>query len=83
MESEVKLLNCPFCGQGAVLYEHPEHIGFVVTCGNEEFDSNGDSACICTDLMPIFSAENEAIAAWNRRAPVKEGGLQHQDARHD
>lgn len=61
------LLPCPFCGQEGVIRSDYGH--FFATCSGIE--------CFCCvgeaydrDAMPnhMFCSEDEAAAAWNRRA---------------
>lgn len=52
-DTQTKLLACPFCGGAARLY-----IDWV-TCESED----------CGNQTPGYRSGEEAIAAWNRRAP--------------
>lgn len=66
-----KLLPCPFCGDQAFVRDDTEwHGGFCVLCSSR--------SCFCAlgegydrDAMPdhVFVDADEAIAAWNCRAP--------------
>lgn len=52
-----KLQKCPFCGGEAIIWEGPDY--FKVACKNQ-FG--------CAASVGLFDTEQEAIAAWNRRA---------------
>jgi len=65
-----ELKACPFCG-GAAVVRGDEREGFFATCAEVD--------CFCCvgeaydrDAWPehMFRTEDEAVAAWNRRAPV-------------
>lgn len=56
-----ELKNCPFCGAEAEICESLGHVGkeYVAECTE------------CDALIPFCVSDAEAIAAWNRRAPVE------------
>ncbi|PCO26454.1 Lar family restriction alleviation protein [Morganella morganii] len=57
-EKTQKLKPCPFCG-GRGEYYHDDDLGHLVLCSNT----------ICPSNKFGYTDTNEAIAAWNRRAP--------------
>ena len=60
--SELKLLNCPFCGGEAELMIFNSEYGTVtVGCTNEDCDITMGKA---------FFTDEEAIEHWNRRKPM-------------
>lgn len=60
--SELKLLNCPFCGAEAELMIFNSEYGTVtVGCTNEDCDITMGKA---------FFTDKEAIEHWNRRKPM-------------
>ncbi|MDE2104449.1 MAG: Lar family restriction alleviation protein, partial [Patescibacteria group bacterium] len=69
-----ELKPCPFCGSAAIVRpEEEEGCGFYVCCSSPD--------CFCCigegydrSAMPehSFAAREDAIAAWNRRAPPDE-----------
>ena len=66
MTAELK--QCPFCGGEADIEETSfmEHATFSVGCRNMD----GPDECIGQQSLLTFARKSEAIAAWNRRAPM-------------
>ncbi len=66
MNERTKLLPCPFCGHAkAHVGMHPAPLGawsYSVQCG------------WCRGSGGVWIEQPDAIAAWNRRAPVAVGG---------
>jgi Lar family restriction alleviation protein len=65
-----RLLPCPFCGGRADVRREPQNCelpaGFwTVQCRRQNLCSVGPVA--------VGDSRRDAIAAWNQRAPVKEG----------
>lgn len=58
MSEEMKLLGCPWCDGHVETTHRKEPKGYWVHC----------YGCACDG--PIEAEEADAIAAWNRRAPV-------------
>lgn len=56
---------CPFCGGEAIL--EPCGVRWSVGCTEKE----GADFCMGYQSLTTFSRQAEAIAAWNRRAPVE------------
>lgn len=76
MNTEVRLLPCPFCGGAAEVYPEEESFtgsGYYVSCFQPAFPV---TECYCAvgenydrDAMPehVFPTKEAAIAAWNTR----------------
>lgn len=74
-DKAIELLPCPFCGGGALL-EHgnngsDESYDCLISCPNED--------CVCQPSLldhPLYDGgtDDDAIAAWNTRAVLDEGG---------
>ena len=75
MSDDRKPLPCPFCGVGvrAMSRYHPRD-------PNEWYVSCGASDCVMQPETPTYRTEDEALAAWNRRAPDLEGNIARIDA---
>jgi Lar family restriction alleviation protein len=58
LEHKMELKPCPFCGGEATTFKAEER--HYVSCVNDD--------CIASVAMQSFSSEDEAVAAWNRRA---------------
>lgn len=56
MVSEIKLKPCPFCGGNATTVESDPTGEFFICCES------------CKAFVGVYATENEAVAAWNRRA---------------
>ncbi len=69
-ESAVPLLPCPFCG-GDARADGSERVGFFVSC-NGCFCCVGEAYDHAAYPEHMFRDRDEAVAAWNRRAPGKE-----------
>lgn len=77
--SHPALLPCPFCGENALLHEYAVRDGrsnwieYRIMClGND---------CNVDPVTHTFSNADEAIAAWNSRAPVTtEAGAERSEA---
>lgn len=69
-----ELKPCPFCGADAVLTEHEPHDhspGLVALTGiPAKHPGSWTVECVACSCGMIHGAREEAIAAWNRRAPV-------------
>jgi transcriptional regulator NrdR family protein len=68
-----KILPCPFCGHEASVEEvesrasaDPKAVRFSVGCDNV------DEICMGYQSLTTFERRSDAVAAWNRRAPVAE-----------
>ena len=59
------LKPCPFCG-GEASFSDPMHAipGFQIGCMDRE-------GCDFSPYSLIFKTEDEAVAAWNKRATIK------------
>lgn len=69
-----QLKPCPFCGGPARLfqkYRDPKPYNWRVCCDNDTPDRG--SLCWMENPYADFDSVEEAIAAWNRRAPVTDG----------
>ena len=63
--SASELKRCPFCGGEAKIQENGSYdrgYGYIVVCLDVKCAGNCGSGLLC------FRTEDEAIAAWNRRA---------------
>ena len=61
-----KLLPCPFCGGEAIIcYTNDNHHNPYVEC---RFGVHQKPRCTARQYMWQYNTEEEAIAAWNRRA---------------
>src|SRR5690242_19332032 len=61
MADTIKLLPCPFCGSDA-------HVRTAYASGAGHFDEVTCGNALCEAKSPNADTEEEAIAAWNRRA---------------
>jgi len=68
MNKTPELLPCPFCGSTATLYHTNDnhHSPFVVCDGAIRTD--GQPPCYAQIQPWRYKTDEEAIAAWNRRA---------------
>jgi Lar family restriction alleviation protein len=61
------LLPCPFCGSDAAVVESNDR--FYVACnGDDCFTCVGEAHDIWGEPAHIFTSEEAAVEAWNRRA---------------
>lgn len=60
MNEETQLKPCPFCGGRAEMAGHCNGMSFTAGCANPD--------CPVGPVTPYLGDEQEAIAAWNRRA---------------
>ena len=65
--SAEEVLPCPFCGAAASV---KTRLGAFVSC--DVCGSHGESFCMIDEGFD--AASNQAIAAWNRRTPIKPSG---------
>ncbi|GAG81944.1 unnamed protein product [marine sediment metagenome] len=56
----MELKRCPFCGNDATIFKLDSGIDRLIMCKSDE--------CICGDDPKYFKSDDEAIAAWNKRA---------------
>lgn len=67
-----RILPCPFCGCSASVEEFAgstsdyKSVSFSVGCDNPHEES-----CMGYQSLTTFSRRSDAIAAWNKRAPVE------------
>ena len=65
------LLPCPFCGAPASVEETENGIGRAGSvCFSVGCDSKDEENCMGYQSFQTFSLRSEAIAAWNKRAPI-------------
>lgn len=64
-----ELLPCPFCGSPAALQVYDD--GWIVGCSKKP--TRDTAACPLFPACTYAEAKDEAIAAWNRRAPHDAG----------
>ena len=69
-----RILPCPFCGGSASVEEFPSSATtntktavFSVGCDDPE-----EASCMGYQSLTTFARRSDAIAAWNKRAPVAE-----------
>jgi len=69
-----ELLPCPFCGSPAELHQESgavDQFRWHVGCSRVDVDAEGvETECIAYLPQTDYARKADAIAAWNRRAPL-------------
>lgn len=70
-KQSVEIKPCPFCGAPASVEECPSGVanGVMLSVG---CDSTMEADCMGYQSTTEFNTRKEAIAAWNKRAPLSE-----------
>lgn len=72
--SEPKLLPCPFCGDEAQVREVDGYSPmFFVECINCDANVGAQTGTVRGLAIAAFHSEDDAVAAWNRRAKPEHG----------